>query len=277
MLKEGRYTLGELTSYLKESTGSEFNPKKGEKVDSENAKNNEKAVDDIMTDVKVHSGVKSPKRHTDAEDVNDHNKTTLDVRFDYDPGKAYKERVKAQVEGYPSAANKETTDAEESGAGFEGGEKFYKEREKVSKKLNDRHMEIKHAGLKARMFPEKEFENDTLFTQNESKAMKRLHFKNTQFLSESQMFDRVPEDYKTDGNVFIMRDATGTDYLIECRIDDEFGYAQLKVVNRMNKKTVNEELDRMRKLYGYASENESGSADDMNMSEMIREMREMGK
>lgn len=253
MLKEGRYTLGELTSYLKESTKGEFNPKKGPKVDSENAKNNEKAVDDIMSDVKVHSGVKVPKRHTDAEDINDHNKTTLDLRFDYDPGDAYKERVRAQVEGYPSAPNKKTTDAEDGGASFEGGKKFYKERSKISKKLNKRDKEIKHAGLKSRMLPQGDFENDTLFTQNESKTMKRLYFKNTQFLSESQMFDRIPEDYKKDGNVFIMRDATGTDYLVECKIDDEFGYVKMKVINKMNKQTVNEELDRIRKLYGYKS------------------------
>lgn len=278
MLKEGRYTFGEIQSYLTESTGGEFKPRKGEKVDSENKKNNDKAVDDINSNVKSHIPKDAPKRHTDEEDVQDYNKTTLDVRMDYDPGKRYKERVRSQVNGYFSPENEDNSDADKSGADFGGNERFYNMQKKKNAKLNDIHAEIKHAGLKSRMLPKSYFENETLFDKgnekNESRTMKRLHFKNTQFLSEAQMFSRVPDAYKFDGSTFIMRDATGTDYLIECKVDDEYGNTKMTVINKMNKKSVNEELDRMRELYGYKGEDKTcPNGDRKGMSEMLSEAR----
>lgn len=282
MLEERIYTIGELASYLKESAAknkNEFKPVKGKNVDSEDAKNNKKAVDDIVKDVEKNSGrstVKGRDKKGDNE-TTDYNKTTLDVRFDYDPGDGYKSRVKAQVSGYPSVENEKNSDVKDSGAGVDGGKEWYGIQKKKSEKLNKRHAEIKHAGLKSRMFPEKNFENETMF--EESKKMKRLHYKNTQFLSESQMFGMIPESYKTDGNVFIMRDATGTDYLVECRVDDTYGCKQMKVINKMNRKTVNEELDRMRSLYGYNSADTLGSVneDANDMGSLINEVRKAEK
>ena len=253
MLEERVYTIGELASYLKESSAknkNEFKPLKGKNVDSEDTKNNKKAIDDIMKDVDKNSGANTVKKGDKKdEETHDYNKTTLDVRLDYDPGEKYKARIKAQIHGFPSEDNEKNSDVEDSGANVDGGKKFYDIQKKKSEKLNKRHAEIQHAGLKSRMFPEEYFDNKTMF--EESKKMKRLHFKNTHFLSESQMFGMVPESYKTDGNVFIMRDNTGTDYLVECKVDDTFGTKHMRVINKMNKQSVNEQLDRMRELYNF--------------------------
>lgn len=288
MLENKVYTIGELASYLRESdtkkNRNEFKPVKGKNVDSEDEKNNKKAVGDILKDTEKASGRSTIKGRDkkDDKETTDYNKTTLDVRLDYDPGDGYKRRIKAQVEGYPSEENKKNSDVKDSGAGVEGGKEWYDMQQRKSKKLNGRHAKEKHAGLKARMFPEEDFENETMFDggkskKNESKTMKRLHFKNTQFLSESQMFGMIPESYKTDGNVFIVRDAKGVDYLVECRVDETFGVRQLSVINKMNKKSVNEELDRMRKLYGYKSADTTGSVneDTNDMGSLLENVRKM--
>lgn len=275
MLKEGIYTLSELTAYLTERTQkNEFNPKKGPKVDSEDVKNNREAVRKIMNDTEKHSGVKVPERNNNGGNTVDYNCTTIEYRFDAEPDERYKERVKAQVHGYPSPENEKNSDVEKSGAETKGGKEYYKTRKKVSDDREEMRKKEKHSGLKSRMRPEKDFESKTAF-KNESKTMKRLHFKNTCFLSEAQMFSRIPEEYKTDGNVFIMRDATGTDYLVECRVDDTYGCKNLRVVNKMNKQSVNEELDRMRGLYEYRSD-ANGAVENKEMSDMLRGVRELG-
>lgn len=55
MLEKNKvYTLSEICSILRES--QEFKPKRGEKVESENKKNNEKAVNDILKQGKKFDG-----------------------------------------------------------------------------------------------------------------------------------------------------------------------------------------------------------------------------
>ena len=83
--------------------------------------------------------------------------------------------------------------------------------------------------------------------------MKRLHYKNTVFLNEQQILNRVPEEFKTDGNRFYVKDASGTEYLVECLIDEQFDYPKLTVVSKLNENKANGELDRMRQLFGYES------------------------
>ena len=190
-----RYTFGELNRILMESH-NEFNPKIGDKVESEDKKNNEKAVDDIMKQSKeFDGGITDKKKNTNKEDIQDFNKTTLDVEFASEPGEAYRERVKAQVHGFPSADNEKNSKIKEDNKSldFEGNEKFYDAQKKKSEEISDKEAELKHAGLKARELPKEDFKNDTLFKEN--KTMKRLHFKNTVFLSEAQMLKKVPEEY----------------------------------------------------------------------------------
>ncbi len=89
----------------------------------------------------------------------------------------------------------------------------------------------------------------------ENRKMKRLHFKNTVFLNESQILKKVPEEFKTDGNRFSVKDASGTEYIIECSVDKQFDFPRLKVVNKLNEAKVNDEFKRMKELFGYESSN----------------------
>ena len=279
-----RYTFGELNRILMESH-NEFNPKIGDKVESEDKKNNEKAVDDIMKQSKeFDGGITDKKKNTNKEDIQDFNKTTLDVEFASEPGEAYRERVKAQVHGFPSADNEKNSKIKEDNKSldFEGNEKFYDAQKKKSEEISDKEAELKHAGLKARELPKEDFKNDTLFKEN--KTMKRLHFKNTVFLSEAQMLKKVPEEYRTSDGRFIMKDASGTEYLVECSYNKEFNHGKLTVINKTNKEQINEQLDRMRELFDYNSSSYMGGTtsssrktETQGLSEMINRVKDIEK
>jgi hypothetical protein len=280
-----RYTFSELNQILMESNYG-FNPRIGEKVESEDKKNNEKAVDDIMKQSKeFDGGITDKKKNTNKEDIQDFNKTTLDVKFASEPGDAYVERVKAQVHGFPSADNEKNSKIKEDNKSldFEGNEEFYDAQKEKSKEVNDKEAELKHAGLKARELPKEIFKNDTLF-KNENKTMKRLHFKNTVFLSEAQMLKKVPEEFKNSDGKFIMKDASDTEYLVECKYNDTFKCAKLTVLNKTNKEQINEELERMKQLYDYSSSNYMGGTtaksrknETKTLSEMIDHVKDMDK
>ena len=279
-----RYTFGELNRILMESH-NEFNPKIGDKVESEDKKNNEKAVDDIMKQSKeFDGGITDKKKNINKEDIQDFNKTTLDVEFASEPGEAYRERVKAQVHGFPSADNEKNSKIKEDNKSldFDGNEKFYDAQKKKSEEISDKEAELKHAGLKARELPKEDFKNDTLFKEN--KTMKRLHFKNTVFLSEAQMLKKVPEEYRTSDGRFIMKDASGTEYLVECSYNKEFNHGKLTVVNKTNKEQINEQLDRMRELFDYNSSSYMGGTtsssrktEAQGLSEMINRVKDIEK
>lgn len=281
MLDNRRYSLNELQQVLREST--EFKAKKGDKVDSENRKNNGEAVRDIEKRTKEYDGgIKKQTRKTPPEYAKDYNSTTLEYRFnEVEPSKEYKDRVEALAKGYTSVDNMKNTDARDNGGlDFKGNEEFYNDRKEISAKREKARTDIKHAGLKSHNLPRANFETDTLF--KESRTMKRLHFKNTEFLSEAQMLKKVPDNYKFDGNKFVMRDATGTDYLVECKVDDELGYTQLEVVGSFNKQQIKENLDRIKNLYGYNSSDyftgtNPGSEENRMVSEMLEKTKEMVK
>ena len=279
-----RYTFGELNRILMESH-NEFNPKIGDKVESEDKKNNEKAVDDIMKQSKeFDGGITDKKKNPNKEDIQDFNKTTLAVAFASEPGEAYRERVKALVHGFPSADNEKNSKIKEDNKSldFDGNEKFYDAQKKKSEEISDKEAELKHAGLKARELPKEDFKNDTLFKEN--KTMKRLHFKNTVFLSEAQMLKKVPEEYRTSDGRFIMKDASGTEYLVECSYNKEFNHGKLTVVNKTNKEQINEQLDRMRELFDYNSSSYMGGTtsssrktEAQGLSEMINRVKDIEK
>lgn len=279
-----RYTFSELNKILMESH-NEFNPRIGDKVESEDKKNNEKAVDDIMKQSKeFDGGITDKKKNTNKEDVQDFNKTTLDVNFASEPGDAYKERVKAQVHGFPSVDNEKNSKIEEENDSldFNGNKDFYDAQKKKAEEIGQAETDIKHAGLKARELPKENFKNDTLFKEN--KTMKRLHFKNTVFLSEAQMLKKIPEEFKSADGRFIMKDASGTEYLVECSYSPELKYGKLKVINKSNKEQINEQLDRMRQLFDYNSSSYMGGTTSVSrktesngLSEMIDRVKQIEK
>lgn len=283
MLSEGIYTFSELKRILEEST-SEYKPKIGSKVIRDDAQNNVKAVKDIMKETGViEDKVEDTKRDTNPENIYDTNKTTLDVNFAYEPSKDYKERVKAQVHGYASKEHEKNSDTDES-VDVSGNEKFYDEQEKKSKEQNKKETDERHAGLKSHNLDKENFKDKTIYT-NESKKMKKLHFKNTVFLSESQVIKKVPDDYKTDGNCFIMEDKNNNQYLVECKVDDNLvGFTQLTVTKKDTKEQVAEQIKRMQQLFEYKSSDyfkdatkESRLNEDKNLSELINKVKELEK
>lgn len=286
MLEKNKvYNLSEFCKVLRESqqTKQEFNPKKGDGVEKENKKNNGE-VEKILKQTKEYDGgvQDKEKKKEDPRDTYDFNKTTLDVDFDFEPNDAYKEKVKAEVEGKFSAKNAKNTDIEKENKGldFEGNKEFYKERAEIAKTRSDRKHELKKSGLQSRELAkdknfDKEFKDKLVFT-NESKKMKRLHFNKTVFLNEEHMLKKIPDDMKINGNKFYMKDSVGNEYLVECVkdkvIDDVI---HTNVIDYINKEKVNETFNRMKELYDYKSSNEHTNVNENKMvGKMISESKD---
>lgn len=279
MLQEKKvYTLSEFCKVLKES--QEFKARKGKNVESEDKKNNEKAVNDILKQgKKFDGGLSDKKKKENPRDITDYNKTTLDNDFAYEPSKEYKDRVKAQVHGFPSVENEKNSKIEEENDSldFEGNKDFYEQNAEKRKKVADARQTDKHAGLKSHNLPKETFKDNTLYT-NESRKMKRLNFSKTVFLNEAEMMKKIPDDMKIDGNKFYMKDAVGNEYLVECVKDKAINdIIHTKVVDYRNKEKIDETFKRMKELYGYKSSTgtqNSGKFENGMVGKMISESKE---
>lgn len=279
MLQEKKvYTLSEFCRVLKES--QEFKARKGENVESEDKKNNEKAVNDILKQGKeFDGGLSDKKKKENPRDITDYNKTTLDNDFAYEPSKEYKDRVKAQVHGFPSVENEKNSKIKEENDSldFEGNEDFYEQNAEKRKEVADARQTDKHAGLKSHNLPKETFKDNTLYT-NESRKMKRLNFSKTVFLNEAEMMKKIPDDMKIDGNKFYMKDAVGNEYLVECVKDKVINdIIHTKVVDYKNKQKIDEAFKRMKELYGYKSSTgtqNSGKFENGMIGKMISESKE---
>lgn len=279
MLEKNKfYNLSEFCRVLKES--QEFKARKGENVESEDKKNNEKAVNDILKQGKeFDGGLSDEKKKENPRDITDYNKTTLDNDFAYEPSKEYKDRVKAQVHGFPSVENEKNSKIKEENDSldFEGNEDFYEQNAEKRKEVADARQTDKHAGLKSHNLPKETFKDNTLYT-NESRKMKRLNFSKTVFLNEAEMMKKIPDDMKIDGNKFYMKDAVGNEYLVECVKDKVINdIIHTKVVDYKNKQKIDEAFKRMKELYGYKSSTgtqNSGKFENGMVGKMISESKE---
>ena len=271
MLEAKRYTLSELKEALiKES--NDFKPVLGKNVVKDDVKNNVKAVDDIIKQAKDYNKTSDKKRHTNPELENDYNKTTLDVEFAYEPSQDYKDRVEAQAKGFASVTDEKNTSAKNNDSlDYEGNKKFYEADKSKNKEMNKAKETYKHAGLKSHNLPTETFNIKTPF--KESKTMKRLVFKNTVFLNEENAKKRVPEDYKTSDNKFLMMDSIGNEYLVECKKDEKFNYihTDVKLVT-VSKKMINEQLERMKSLTAYNSNEYLGKTSDAEIGNITEDI-----
>lgn len=314
------YTVRELLQLNEESAPkNEFKPKFGNGA-KRGSSENDKAVKEILKNVQAYDNVgrtEKAKRKPEVE-FEDYNKTTMDVNFEYEPGKEWKERVK-------KLATKGTESDMADYFDTKGNEKFYKDREKMSKDRAERNKNEREKGIVGRNNKDhkaKDYSDKTAFvneeitaaaapanhvsqfthdpakvdddegdismnggiehtkqqqrhTVSESKPLKRLKFKNTVFLSESQVLAKVPDDYKIDENRFYMQDKTGTDYLVECKADP-FGYVHMTIENKINKVQINEELEKIKRLSGYSYGDDNIRIDKTkigDMSESINNLR----
>lgn len=269
MNTKDKYTFSELNKIIKESTDNK--PVIGKNVIKTDAQNNVKAVNDIIKSTIKEQPKDNSKRKTNHESEKDLNRTTLDLKYTTEPSKEYKDRVKAQVHGFPSVENEKNSDAKDNESlDYEGNENFYDEQSEKNKKIVNNSEKGKQAGLKSHNLPKENFKINSLFNENK---LKRLYFKNTIFLSESQMINRIPEDYKIDGNKFIMKDSIGNEYIVECVVDDTFKYKKINVLSYINKNKLNEQFEKMNKLSNYTrSSNNTNSMTRLNEETIISKM-----
>lgn len=237
-----KINVGELRRLVKESQG-EFKPLVF--GSDESKKINDKAYSDIKKETSSYDGGLQNKANDKKPFEDSQGKGMHDLEYD-SISEPFKDKVKSQMKGYVSRDNETKHKGDEFGnADFDDKGKIYdgaKEHAERAKASKDKAAEI---GLTARELNKKDIEkqNSTMF---ESKKIKRLNFKR-EFLSEGHMMSRIPDDYKVEGNKFIMRDCADNEYLVEWHKEEP------KVTKKVNMKLVNEEKDRIRSLWGYKS------------------------
>lgn len=251
MVTETRCTFGELLQTLNER--SESKPVIGKGVIRTDAENNTKATEDIMKQTAEYNDVEQAERKTNPENEVDLNKSLLDLNYIYSPSDDFKERVKAQVHGFPSVENEKNSDVKENDSlDYEGNKKFYDDRKEVADERNQVAADYAHAGLKAHNLDKKYFEKENALTNENKRTMKRLTFHGTTFLNEEDMTRRIPDDYRKDGNTFIMEDKEGTQYVVECKADTVIkSYVHTHVTGVYNPRQLHEQVNRMNQLSGY--------------------------
>lgn len=278
MLEAKQYTFGELIEAIQKES-LDYEPVLGVNVEKDNSSNNVKAVKDIIKQTEAYNDVKQEKRSTNPEQIVDFNKTTLDSKFAYEPSKEYKDRVKAQVHGFPSVQNEKDSEIEENESlDFDGNKNFYDTNKKAHEEVADKEADIEHAGLVSHNLP-KEKKNKDTFT-NEHKTMKRLKY-NKEFLNEAHVLKKVPDDYKVDGNKFMMEDINGMEYIIECKKDECVDYIHTTIVKVIDTR-IDEKIKRMNDLSGYKSKDyfvsttcESRKVENSLLSENLEKVKQL--
>ena len=241
-----KYNVGDLRRIIKERVESknEFEPVFGKNVPKDNKKINDQAYQDIKKETEAYDGGLGAERKKGVSVTTANNRGMSDL--DYDSiSKPFKEKVKSQIKGYTSAENEKLHKNDEFGNAYYDSNNLSKDiadHAKESKKEKDRSMTDGLVGSKYKK--ETEENSDTMF---ESKKISKIQFKHTQFLSEGHMLSKVPDEFKVEGKRFIMKDTADNEYLVE------WADKKPNVTKKLNKTLVNEEMNRIKSLYGYKS------------------------
>lgn len=235
-----KINVGELRKTINEA--NEFKPIK---FNDENKSINDKAYSDTKKETeKYDGGLTKDKKELGGGISATDNKGMSDLTYD-NINKPFQDRVKSQMKGYPSSdAEKKHKDDEFGNATFDNDGNIYnaaKDHAEMVKKGKDAAVEI---GLTGRELNKTEVEKQRE-TMGESKKIKMLTFKNTQFISENHMKSRIPDEYKTEGNKFIMRDSADNQYLVEWHTNEP------NITKKPNMKLINEQKERMKQLWNY--------------------------
>ena len=269
---EKTFKVGDLKRFIAESS-NEFKPVLGVNVEKDNKSINDKAYKDAKQRAKDYDGgLENVGGKRVKYEKNDANRTTLD----YEPENVsddYKKRVKAQVDGYTSELEK-SNKIEKSGD-FSDNENIYNGIKKSGQELHNGEKDMKKSGLQGREWPEKVFDREEMYESkegfdmkqminrmrilqensetvnneplNEHRNIKTIFFKKTEFLTEGHMLSRIPDEFKTEGEQFKMKDKTGNTYLVEWKNNKGV------IISHSNKQGMNETLNRMKDLYSYSS------------------------
>ena len=265
------YSVGELRRIIRESSQNEFKPKLGPNVERDDKKNAQDAYKTAEKRAKNYDGgLKTPEKMK-LSPREDGNKTMLGLDYDNEPGDGYKKRVKAQAMGYASDAEK-NNDIEKVG---EFNDDFYENEKKTVKQMSDDRENIRTAGLVSSELKDKDKEYGKVNTVFNEGRMKRLTYQHTKFMNESQIFSKIPEDFKVDGNKFIVRDATESEYLVEWCVDKKNNISEGRIIKERNLRETDKTIDRMAELMGYKSSSvygRSSSRSTINENNNVKDM-----
>lgn len=269
--------VGNFRQQIKESA-NEFNAKLGAGVESTNKKNNDKSYKESAKK----TGVKTtePKKTKELDRSDDMNCTTLDNTTWGNVGEKFKEKIKAQAQGYTSTLEKQSKT--ERNAEFDNDARIYKSMKKNADARNKAKSEIEHSGIVGSKTPKKE--KNTMYENVNLPSPKRLVFKKTTFINEAQMLSRIPEEYKVDGQKIYMKDCKGNEYIVECRKCDYNGNVETIILNYNNEQILNEKVNRMWELFNYDSAKNTGTFkkqdrinEEAKLGELINRARELNK
>ena len=265
------YSVGELRRIIRESSQNEFKPKLGPNVERDDKKNAQDAYKTAEKRAKDYDGgLKTPEKMK-LSPREDGNKTMLGLDYDAEPGDDYKKRVKAQAMGYSSDAEK-NNDIEKVG---EFNDDFYENEKKTVKQMSDDRENIRTAGLVSSELKDKDKEYGKVNTVFNEGRVKRLTYQHTKFMNESQIFSKIPEDFKVDGNKFIVRDATESEYLVEWCVDKKNNISEGRIIKERNLRETDKTIDRMAELMGYKSSSvygRSSSRSTINENNNVKDM-----
>jgi hypothetical protein len=230
-----KYNVSELRKIIAESA-NEFKPVMGKNVERDNKTNNEKAYKEMNSTTSKYDGGarKETSKHAYP---NDDNKGMQDLEYE-NMSDDYKKRVQSQMKGYASAeAEKQHKNDDFGNAEFNEITNM-KERHK---NMANGKQKAKEIGLTSREIDKKEFEkqSQSVFENKVS----TLKFKNTIFMTEQHMMQRIPDSFKVEGKKFIMKDKANNEYLIE--------WAEEPKVVCTSK--INEQTNRIKELFAYKS------------------------
>lgn len=230
-----KYTVSELKKIIAESA-TEFKPVMGKNVEKDNQTNNEKAYKDMQKSTEKYDGG-ARKYKTKHVCPMDDNRGMQDLEYT-NMNDDFKKKVQSQMKGYVSAdAEKKHKNDEFGNADFNEIENM---KEKNQKLANGKEV-AKEIGLTSREIDKKEFKNQAHSVFENKVSV--LKFKNTVFLTEQHMMQRVPDEYKVDGKKFIMKDKNSNEYLIE--------WAEEPKILCTSK--INEQTNRIKELFSYKS------------------------
>ena len=267
-------TVGNLRKTIKESQ-NEFKPVVF--GDDESKKINDKAYSDIKKETEKYDGGLTSKSKKLGGGINaTDNKGMSDLTYD-NINKPFQDRVKSQMKGYVSKDAEDKHKNDEFGnATFDNDGNIYnaaKDHADAVKKGKDAAVEIGLTGSKLNK-SEVEKQRETM---GESKKIKMLTFKNTQFISEGHMMSRIPDEYKTEGNKFIMKDSSDNQYLVE------WHKVEPMVTKKPNMTLVNEQKERIKQLWGYKSAEAKTTTsnfrvqEDKSFADMVNKARKLMK
>ena len=244
------YKVSDLKKIIKEST-NEFKPVMGKNVENDNKKINDKAYNDIKKETDAYDGGTRKESKKINYPYSD-NKGMQDLEYN-NMSPEFKKKASAQMKGYVSADAEKKHKSDSYGNADFNEINGMKERHQDFQKGKNAAKEI---GLTSHLLNKNDIEKqtDSVF---EGKTL-RVRFKNTVFITENHMLSKVPDDFKKEGNRFIMIDKANNEYLVEWHTEDE-----PKVINETK---ISNERNRIQELFAY-KRGQSNTTNEIRLNE----------